>query len=76
MAEPAIDFVKTHTALNIEVKNPRLYTTIIPNIKVKAEDIKLLNKDNSVALELEYPKLNLRLLPLLSGKIHLNSLLC
>ncbi len=73
LSEPVLDMVKSTAKINLEVKNPRLKTGIIPNIKLKADDIRLLNKDNSVALELVKPKLNIRLLPLISGRIHINS---
>ena len=73
LAEPALNMVKSYTPINLVVEKPRLYTSIIPNAKLKAKSIKLLNKDNSVALELTRPKLNIRLLPLLSGRVHINS---
>lgn len=57
----------------INITNPRLYTSILPNIKFKADEIVLLNKDNSKALDITGLKVNLRILPLLSGKIHVNS---
>ena len=73
LAEPVIDMLKSYTPINLEIEKPRLYTSVIPNAKLKAETIKILNKDSSVALQLDNPKLNIRLLPLLSGRIHINS---
>ena len=73
LAKPLLCTINSYTPFNLEVTKPRLVTSIIPNIKLKAEDIKLLNKDSSTALELSNPKLSIRLLPLISGKIHINS---
>lgn len=57
----------------VQVTKPRLYTSILPNIKLRANEIILFNKDGSEALNIQGLKLNLRLLPLLSGRIHINS---
>ena len=70
---PVLNFVKINTEYNITIKNPVIITSIIPNLKIKSDEIRLLNKDNSEALSLIKPNLNIRLLPLISGKIHINS---
>jgi len=57
----------------ITITKPRITTSFLPNIKFKADDFKLLNPDSSVALEISKPKINLRILPLLILKVHLNS---
>ena len=57
----------------VEVIKPRLYTSILPNLKLKADEVILLNKDSSKALDITGLKINIRILPLLSGKIHINS---
>lgn len=74
-ATPVLKVVKK-AGINIVVEKPRLYTSVLPNIKLAADDVKLLNEDTSAALEIKYPKINLRVLPLLSGRIHINSLEC
>ena len=53
---------------------PRLYTSIFPNIKLKAEEIKILNKDSTLALKITEPKVNVRILPLILARVHINSL--
>ena len=72
-SDEILNTVQTITNTKIEANHLRLYTNIIPHLKIKAKEIKILNNDNSTALMLENPKLNLRILPLLSGKVHINS---
>lgn len=50
------------------IKNARIKTSILPNITVKAEQISFQN-----ALEIKQPKINIKILPLLTGKLHINS---
>lgn len=57
----------------ITVVRPRIATSLLPNVRFRANEIKLYNPDSSVALYIKSPKMNLRLFPLLIGKIHLNS---
>lgn len=73
LTNPVLDMIKSNTEFNLSVKNLRLNTSVVPNIKIKADEIKLLNKDNSEAFYLENSKLSVRLLPLISGKVHINS---
>jgi len=58
---------------NIKIENLCLYTSIFPNLKFRANEIKLLNNDGSEAFKTTNPKLNIRILPVLLGKIHINS---
>lgn len=67
---PVLNQIKPYA--NIEMEKPRLITSVIPNIKFKADSIKLLNKDNSNALNITNFKINLRILPLIIGRLHLN----
>ncbi|MCM1264693.1 MAG: DUF3971 domain-containing protein [Candidatus Gastranaerophilales bacterium] len=61
------------TGIRIETQGLRLVTNVIPHIKLKAKELKVLNKDNTTALALIDTKVNIRILPLLSGKVHINS---
>lgn len=61
---------------NIEIVSPKLRTSLFPNIKFKADEIKLLNKDNTPALTLNRPKLSVKVLPLLIAKVRINSFEC
>ena len=59
---------------NIQVTNPKIKFSILPTGKFTADKIYLRAKDDSILLEVSKPKLKLRLLPLLSGRAHINSL--
>lgn len=61
---------------NIEIVHPKLRTSLLPNIKFKADEIKVLNKDNSTALLLNRPKLSIKVLPLLISRVRINSFEC
>ncbi|MBO6273106.1 hypothetical protein J6O48_10070 [bacterium] len=69
--KPVLNLIKP--IANVEIIRPRLHTGILPNIKFKADKITLLNKDNSSAFEITKPKLNVRIIPFLAGKVHINS---
>ena len=72
-ANPVLTYIYEQTGINIQVSKPRVITSVIPHLKVKANYIQLLNKDGSKALELKNPNLNIRILPLFIGRIHVNS---
>lgn len=58
----------------ISVENPKVRLYFIPVIKFKADSIYLKDKDTSDLLKADGVNIKLRLLPLLSGKVHLNKL--
>lgn len=51
------------------IKNVRIRTSILPNITIKADEVSLQN-----ALEITQPKINIKLLPLLAGHLHINGI--
>ena len=53
---------------NIQLLNPHLKMGLRPAVILKAEDVKLLNDDNSVAFELKNPYVKIALLPFLFKK--------
>jgi len=59
---------------NIDVQKPRLVLNIIPTATIKADSIKITKKNSKDFLFADEPKLKIRLLPLLSGMIHINKL--
>ena len=61
-----------NTPFEIIIKKPRLYTSLIPTAFLKAEKITIKSKNNNDKYEFLNPKINLRILPLISGKIHIN----
>ncbi|MCR5266592.1 MAG: DUF3971 domain-containing protein [Cyanobacteria bacterium RUI128] len=69
---PVIQKTAELYGVNTEIINPRMTTYVVPNITIKANSIKLLNKDGTPDLELNKPYLKIRILPLISGRIHIN----
>lgn len=68
-----VNELETLTKTRLEVQNLHIVTGVLPHIKIRANEIKLLNNDGSTALLLDRPDINLRILPLLSGRVHINS---
>ena len=66
--------IKSTTGLNLEVKNFRIRTSLLPNISIKANEINAYKKDGNKSLEVIRPKINIRILPIFVGKIHINKL--
>ncbi len=57
------------TGYKISIDNPKLKMGYTPSIWLKADNFSVLNKDNSKALELENPYINIKLLPLIFKNI-------
>lgn len=64
--------ISYNSSYNIKIEKPRLYTNIIPIITIKADKISVANNNNS--LNLANCNVHLRLLPLISKKIHIDSI--
>lgn len=58
---------------NIALKNPKVKTGLIPSIKFSAQDVALLNDDNTKAFEIKNPNIDIRLFPLLFKKIDIQN---
>ena len=58
---------------NVVIDNPRLRTEIIPVINIYANNISVKSKSTDTLLDLSNINIRLRVLPLISGKIHINS---
>lgn len=58
---------------NISLENPKLKTGLIPSVGFSAQNVSLLNDDNSKALELKNPDINIRLLPLLLKQVDIRN---
>lgn len=54
---------------NIALKNPKVKTGLIPSIKFSAQDVALLNDDNTKAFEIKNPNIDIRLIPLLFKRV-------
>ena len=63
----------TFEEYNIALKNPKVKTGLIPSIKFSAQDVALLNDDNTKAFEIKNPNIDIRLFPLLFKKIDIQN---
>lgn len=63
-----------NTSYNISIEKPQLYLNIIPNATIKAKNISITSKTTNDKIKIENFKLKLRILPLLSGRIHINNI--
>lgn len=66
--------IKNAIGLNLEIKNLKIRTSILPNIKIKAEEINVQKANQTKSLEITRPKINIKILPLIVGKVHINKL--
>lgn len=57
----------------IALENPAIKTGVIPSIKFSAQDVALLNDDNSKAFEIKNPNIDIRLIPLLFKKVDIQN---
>lgn len=64
-----VDFIEKtvfeKSGYKIDVSNPSLKMGLIPSVWLKADSLNILNNDNSKALGIEQPCINIRLLPLI-----------
>lgn len=63
-----------NTSYNILIEKPQLYLNIIPNATIKAKSIRISSKNTDDKVEIEDLKLKIRILPLLSGRVHINNI--
>lgn len=66
--------ISHNTQYIVEIKNPKTTLSVLPVCIFGAENVKICTKDDSVSFELENFKVKIRLLPLISGKVHINDL--
>ena len=63
---------KTNYIINVE--KPRLYLNVIPTINIQAKNIKIKEKNSNNNIQISKFNSTARLLPLLSGKVHINNI--
>lgn len=66
------DNISYNSHYNVEIINPRVKLSIIPTIKIKASSLKIIFKNNNDYIYIKDPELKFRLLPMLSGRLHVN----
>lgn len=65
----------THNSnFEIEIKKPQLYLNVIPTAKFKAEEISVKIKNADDYTKIDNFSISLRLLPLLTGRVHINDI--
>ena len=57
----------------ISMQHPKIKTGLIPSVKLSAQNVSLLNDDNTKALEIKSPYINIRLLPLVLNKVNIHN---
>ena len=58
----------------IKINKPSVRLSFLPTLTFKIDELQILSKNNSADISLENLKINLRILPILSGKLHFNSI--
>lgn len=58
----------------IQIEKPRVYTSFLPNLTVKSETFILKSKNGETNIDIQNAKVKFRLLPLFSGRLHINSI--
>ena len=63
-----------NTQYNVKIENPRLYLNIIPVATVNAKKILIESKDSEDVFHADEFKIRIRVLPLLSGRVHIDNI--
>jgi len=58
----------------VKIVNPKIYTSIIPTVYIGADSLQIESKESNDEIHISKLKIRLRLLPLLSGRVHVNSM--
>lgn len=61
-----------NTEYNITVENPRIFFNILPEIRIKADKFEITKKNTDDRLFINNLNTKIRLLPLITGRIHIN----
>lgn len=64
--------ISANSNFNVKAENPRLALNILPAAKIKAEKIEVRMKNSDNFTLIENPEIKIRILPLLSGRVHIN----
>lgn len=59
---------------DIDIKKPRIVTSPLPTLLLKAEQLDIKNKNSNEKLHIVNPRVKIRLLPLFSGHVHVNKI--
>lgn len=64
--------LSSNSNYDIELKNPRVKLSVLPTVKIYADEISFKTKTDINEAEIKNIAVKLRLLPLLSGRLHVN----
>jgi len=64
--------IYNQTGLNVDFVKPKIRAGVIPSVIFKAEELNIVNSDNTVPLAVKNPYLTIKLLPLLSKNISIS----
>ena len=64
--------VSENSRYQVEVINPKLKLGFLPLAQIKAEQVKIQEKETNDYTHIHNPSVKIRLLPLLSGRLHIN----
>lgn len=65
------DIVYKQSGFKINITNPNIKMGLLPSIWLKADDFSILNKDNSPALKINNPNIEISFLKFIIGKCHI-----
>lgn len=68
------DVIQKTSGYDVEFVNPKLSLWTVFHAKLSAKEIDILNKDKSKAVEVKNPKINVRILPLIIGRVHIKAI--
>lgn len=66
--------ISVNSDYNVEIVNPKLILNVLPKAKFKAMKIAVENKSTQEVTTINNFKIDVRLLPLLTGRLHVNSI--
>lgn len=66
--------ISANSEYEIEVKDPTLNILVFPTGKIFLKELSIKSKKSSISAKIENFKMNIRLLPLLSGRVHINAI--
>lgn len=66
--------ISVNSNYDVSVENPRLILNILPKARVKADSIEITEKYSNDLIKIDSPQVIFRLLPLLSGRLHVKKI--
>lgn len=64
--------IASETGYKIKLENPKIKMGLLPAVWMKADDVAILNNDNSKALDIQHPVIKVKLLPFIFKKAEIS----